>query len=195
MLRKLSVFVALLVLAAAFVGAQAKPVIRFATGYLEGNGFEKTTFDKDVYAFADSWKDKATFKFEISKGDDLRTKIKTDLAADNLPDIFTYWTRGSIRDMVDAGKLLEIHDYLKVSKNIKWTDFPVDGWKAYSFDDAKTVYGFPIEGSTAYFLVNKKIFAKYNLKYPKTEADLLLKTIPSQMIASIQNSMKTVTSH
>ena len=170
MRRKILGMVILLVLLAS-VGAGAKPTIRYATSWLQRVGGSE--WEKQIYAYADAVKDKVTFKWEITQGDDLRTKIKTDLAANNLPDVFNYWTRGSLKTMVDAGKLMEVHDYLKNSKVVKWEDFPFDDWAAYSLDGGKNVYGFPIEGSTAFMLANKKLFAKYNLKYPKTEAELL----------------------
>ena len=176
--KRMTLVVVLLLVAALAVfagGTQeaGKPVIRFATNWLGGVGFEKTTWEKDIYAYAEAHKDEVTFKWEIESGDDLRTKIKTDMAANNVPDLFSYWTRGAIRAMVDNDLLMEVHDYLALSKNIKWEDFPLDGWKAYSFDGGKTAYGFPLEGSTAYFLANKTIFDKVGLKYPKTHQELM----------------------
>lgn len=140
---------------------------------LGGTGFENANWKNDIYAYAEARKDQVEFKWELEKSDELRTKIKNDMASGSLPDVFSYWTRGSIRPLVENDLLMEVHDYLALSKNIKWEDFPLDGWKVYSFDSGKTAYGFPIEGSTSYFLVNKKIFNKVGLKYPKTHQELM----------------------
>jgi len=140
---------------------------------LGGTGLENTTWEKELYAYAEAHKDQVEFRWATEKSGDLRNKIKNDMAAGNLPDLFSYWTRGAIRAMVESDLLMEVHDYLALSKNIKWQDFPLDSWKAYSFDGGKTAYGFPIEGSTAYFLANKTIFDKVGLKYPKTHEELM----------------------
>jgi ABC-type glycerol-3-phosphate transport system substrate-binding protein len=113
------------------------------------------------------------FKWFYEKSSALRKKIKNDILSGKLADIFSYWTRGSVRNLVEKNLLLEVHDYLAQSKKIKWEDFPIDAWKAYSFDSGKTAYGFPFEGSTSYLMVNKKIFNAVGLNYPKTHQELI----------------------
>lgn len=108
---------------------------------------------------------------ETASGDDMRTKIKVDMTSNNLPDVFTYWGGAILKPLVDSGLVLNVDDYLKVSKSLKKQDIGDGAWSFYTYDNA--TYGIPMEGYRSAFIVNKDLFAKYNLQYPKTEADLL----------------------
>ena len=55
-------------------------VIRFATNYMAGTEQFHSDFSEMVEAYAASVKDKYTVEFESESGDNLRDKIKTDLA-------------------------------------------------------------------------------------------------------------------
>ncbi len=152
-------------------GSGNLPVIRFATNYMAGTEQFHSDFSEMVEAYAASVKDKYTVEFESESGDNLRDKIKTDLAADNLPDCFHYWTAGSVKDMVDNNLLLDIDEYFAVSKNLSRDNYPESSLGVYTFD-GKT-YGFPIEGSSNYMLYNKEIFDEKGLT-PPTNMDELL---------------------
>lgn len=108
---------------------------------------------------------------ETSSGDELRTKIKVDLASNNLPDIITYWGGSILQPLVDNDKVLDIDEYLKISKTLKAEDISDAAWQFYTFNGVK--YGVPMEGYMSAFIVNKDLFKKYNLEYPKTQKELL----------------------
>jgi len=108
---------------------------------------------------------------ETAAGDELRNQIKVELAANNLPDVFTYWGGAILKPLVVDKKVLNIDEYLKVSKSLKKSDFSDGAWAFYTYNGVP--YGIPTEGYVSAFIVNKKLFAEYNLQYPKTEEDLL----------------------
>lgn len=103
--------------------------------------------------------------------EDYKTKIKTQTASGDLPDVFTYWGGAMITDMVDAGLLLNAEDYFADSTNVKKTDFEPSSFGYYTAAD-DNVYGIPIESTRGVLLANKEIFEKYNLKYPTTYEEL-----------------------
>ena len=46
-----------------------------------GTGFENTTWEKELYAYAEAHKDQVQFEWGAEKSADLRAKIKADMAA------------------------------------------------------------------------------------------------------------------
>jgi raffinose/stachyose/melibiose transport system substrate-binding protein len=108
---------------------------------------------------------------EIASGDELRTKIKVDAAVRDLPDIFNYWGGdSSLFYLVHKGYLLEINEYLKLSKSIGNHDFDQDAFKYFKIDGK--YYGIPIMDIHTFWGCNQELFAKYHLEYPKTYDDL-----------------------
>lgn len=102
--------------------------------------------------------------------DQYKTKLKTQAAAKQLPDIFIIWPNVMTKEFVSAGLITDITDYL--NNNAEWkngfnkgsfNDYTVDG-KIYSVPLSSTVC------SVVYY--NKALFDKYGLQYPKTFDDL-----------------------
>lgn len=150
-------------------GKAEKPVIRFACSWGGVAGNESYFQKLDEFA---AQHPEFELKVEVEAGDNLRTKIKTDMAAGNLPDVFNYWIRGAIKAMVDNDLLLEVNEYFGKSPSVKRSAYTEMSLSAYSLDGGKTSYGFPLYNATNFFMVNKPIFAKYGLAYPKNYDDL-----------------------
>ncbi|MCX7027031.1 MAG: extracellular solute-binding protein [Spirochaetes bacterium] len=102
--------------------------------------------------------------------DQYQTKLKTMAAAGSLPDAFVIWPNAMCIEFANAGLLADINDVL--DKNPAWKnafspralgEFTVKG-KTYS-----AALGVSLT-SVVYY--NKAIFAKYNVQYPKTYAEL-----------------------
>lgn len=150
----------------------AKAKIRIAYTYA-GSSSKAKYFQPMLKKFADDNKDKIELVEETtsSSSDEQKTKIKVDLASNNLPDVFSYWGGSSMKPLVDSNKLLNIDEYLKVSKSLNKEDINSGAWAFYTLNNVS--YGIPIEGYMSAFVVNKNLFSKYNLQYPKTEKDLL----------------------
>jgi ABC-type glycerol-3-phosphate transport system substrate-binding protein len=109
---------------------------------------------------------------EIVTGDELRNKIRADAAAGNLPDLWTYWIDPSIMgDLVKAGLLLDMAEYLKVSKTFQREQIGEGYYFTPTIDG--TLYGIPGQAYMAYFLYNKDILGKFGLNYPKTYEEML----------------------
>lgn len=110
---------------------------------------------------------------ETAAGNDLRTKLTTDMASDNMPDIFYYWTRSSLRPFIDNNMLLDISKYFEKSTQVKRENFNAFDFLSLNLDGGETAYGIPCGGSTQLLACNKDLFDKYGLSYPTTYEELL----------------------
>ena len=58
-------------------------------------------------------------------GDELKAKIKTDIAGDTVPDIFIYWGSGGNSTMLlDADVIIPFDEYLDASELVSRDLFP-----------------------------------------------------------------------
>ncbi len=142
------------------------PTIRFAT--MNNRAESQLNWIKN---WANENSDKINLAIEIENGNDLRTKLTTDMASNNLPDIWTYWSKGSLKQYTDHDLLLPIDEYLAESETISRDDYPNYGWEGMSVDGV--CYGVPYQGSTVIWFANKSLFEQYNLEIPKTYQELL----------------------
>jgi ABC-type glycerol-3-phosphate transport system substrate-binding protein len=148
------------------------PVIRVAHPMVGADQFAEY-FEPAAKKFSEEYQG-AIIKFEGEQGDDLRTKLKTDIAAGNAPDIFWTWPGGNIVPYIKAGLLLDVREYCKVSKELKWDDIMPGNWRAYESPagESGAVYGIPMGAIKIYMLANRELFQEYGLEYPRTLEDL-----------------------
>ncbi|OPJ54721.1 extracellular solute-binding protein [Clostridium oryzae] len=103
--------------------------------------------------------------------DQYKTKLQTQAAAKQLPDMFINWPGALTQQFANNGLVTDITDTL--NSNTDWKN----GFFKGSYDDYTVngkVYSVPIEESlTSVVYYNKTLFDKYNLQYPKTFDDLL----------------------
>ncbi len=111
------------------------------------------------------------FVSEVVVGDEMRNKIRVDVAANNAPDLWQFWAGGVLTDYANAGVLLDISKYLAKSKVVKKADIADSSWATCTFN--ATIRAVPRNLALGVFLANKTLFKKYNLKYPKTWAEFL----------------------
>lgn len=159
----------ILVISISSIAGAAKVTIRFAHTWT-GSDVKAEALAAELQKFREEHPDIEIIE-ETASGDELRTKIKVDLASNNLPDVFTYWGGSLLKPLVDNNKVLNIDEYLNLSKALKRGDISDAAWQFYTFDGQ--TYGIPMEGYISAFIVNKELFAKYNLEYPETQADLI----------------------
>jgi raffinose/stachyose/melibiose transport system substrate-binding protein len=126
-----------------------------------------------MQSWAEENADVVKLDIETAAGNDLRTKLTTDMASDNMPDIFYYWTRSSLRPFIDNNMLLDISKYFEKSTKVKREDFSATDFLAVNLDGGETAYGIPCGGSTQLLACNKDLFDQYGLSYPTTYEELL----------------------
>ena len=98
--------------------------------------------------------------------DQYQTKLKTQAAADALPEAFLCWPNAMTIEFAQAGLLADINGFLDANPDWKnsvvtpaISEFTVDG-KTYSVGNGVSL--------TSLVFYNKDLFAKNSLTYPKT---------------------------
>lgn len=92
-------------------------------------------------------------------------KLKTLIAGGNMPDIIDIDADPYCQELVDAGKLVDVKEFLK--ENDKYDKFYPIALKYQEFTDG-SMYTLPLEYHVEMTWYNKEIFAKYNLTPPAT---------------------------
>lgn len=123
--------------------------------------------------WAEENKDIVNLEIETAAGNDLRTKLTTDMASNNVPDIFYYWTRTSLKPYIENDMLLDIQEYFEKSTEVKRDLFNETDFYSLNLDGGETAYGIPCGGSTQLLACNKDLFEAYDLAYPSTYEELL----------------------
>ena len=182
LLTKNVLIAALLILAVIiFVGCQKEE--KAASGGSSSEGpvpikvwtlWTDTTDDVNAVAFRKALETaKADFpdiviEHDATENEAYKTKIKTAMAADEVPDVFFAWGAGFVKQFVDAGKVEPLDEYL--------TDGSADRMKGgantnFVFD-GKT-YGITFSQWVASLYCNKALFDKYDVEIPETYDDLM----------------------
>ncbi|MCX7711208.1 MAG: extracellular solute-binding protein [Clostridia bacterium] len=102
-------------------------------------------------------------------GDDFLHKLKTDFASGYNPDVFGLWPGSDIRALIKADKVADLTEVLEKEKAWKET-FGKDNWEYTTFNGK--IYGLPLEIIYECLFINRDLFAKYNVKVPRTYNDL-----------------------
>ena len=92
-------------------------------------------------------------------------KLKTLIAGGNMPDIIDIDADPYCKELVDAGKLVDVKEFL--TENDKYDAFYPTALKYQEFTDG-TMYTLPLEYHVEMTWYNKEIFEKYNLTPPTT---------------------------
>jgi raffinose/stachyose/melibiose transport system substrate-binding protein len=102
--------------------------------------------------------------------DQYKTKLKTQAAAGQLPDMFLIWPNTMTKEFASAGLITDITDFIDSEK--EWSDGFVEGcYNDYTVDGK--VYSVPLGITiTSVVYYNRALFDKYNLQYPKTYEEL-----------------------
>lgn len=117
-----------------------------------------------------------TYEYELVSSDDLRQKISTLAASNDLPDMFVYESGKPIVDLIDAGQITDIGALLKeVGSSDYVTPSATSLLETLSGTD--TIYDLPLGLNVEGFWYNKALFEQAGItKTPETwdefEADL-----------------------
>ncbi|QGQ97717.1 extracellular solute-binding protein [Paenibacillus psychroresistens] len=126
---------------------------------------------KPFRAVLDAW-NKANPNIQIVDegidGESYKTKIKTAVAASEMPDVFYAWGAGFAKPFVEANAVLPLDDYL----NDGTKDKVLNGALVNLTYNGK-VYGLPANLNLAPLYINKEIFDNNGVKIPTTFDELL----------------------
>lgn len=135
------------------------------------NPAQKPSYDA-IESFADDHADEFTLEHENIVGDELKAKIKTDIAGDTVPDIFIYWGSGGNSTMLlDADVIIPFDEYLDASELVSRDLFPEESFSRTSSKGTLTTITTSLQYGV--WLCNKALFEEYGLEYPKTLDDMI----------------------
>ena len=98
-------------------------------------------------------------------GNQYLTKITTEIAAGNTPDMFQTWLTGRLEPFVTAGRVQPLNDFLDARPELKKTISPL----ALTFSTfGDSYYALPMQKSGEVVYYNKSIFSDNNIDVPKT---------------------------
>jgi raffinose/stachyose/melibiose transport system substrate-binding protein len=150
-------------------GGSPAPVTLKFWGWMGEQSPEKNKFIDAAIAEFNAKNDyNAKVEFLAIPQDQYNTKITTEIAANNVPDMFMTHEAGFLAPFVKAGKVHPLDDLL--GKDVIGSFIP-GIFDTVSFDGKK--YAMPLSQTSQMVYYNKDIFAKYKLTPPHTLADLL----------------------
>lgn len=142
----------------------AVPTIRFA--YSWSNDFSELL---DEYAH--SVKSSVKIKPEINVGLQHKQKILIDVASDNLPDVFTFWSyETNLGDFVEGGSIIDVQEYFDASESVQRSDFYPSALEATIVEGSN--YAIPYEHFYGFYVINSEIFNSLDLQVPETWEDI-----------------------
>ncbi|MGN0583231.1 MAG: extracellular solute-binding protein [Oscillospiraceae bacterium] len=123
---------------------------------------------------------------ETFENESYKTKIKSAVAANELPDVFYTWAGGFSQAFVDSGKVLQLDSYYD-----KYKDELSEAALANITYDGK-LFGSTIVTPVSVMWYNAKIFSEHNLEAPETWDEFVdvCKTLRAADIDPIATSAK-----
>ena len=105
---------------------------------------------------------------DATQGEQYKVKIRTAVAADELPDIFMAWGYTFAEPFVESGKVLNLEPYLGDGTKEKIKPGVLN---VLSYDDQ--VYGLPVDFTGMLMFYNKELFEQNGLEIPETYQELV----------------------
>lgn len=147
------------------------PNIRLVSWQTPSDPKTKPVYDA-ITEFAKAHKSEFTLEHENILGDELKAKIKTDVASNTVPDVFLYWGSGGNSAMLlDADVIIPFDEYLEASTEIKRELFPAESFDRTSAGGTLAT----IAGGLEYgvWFCNQELFDQYQLELPETLDDMI----------------------
>jgi raffinose/stachyose/melibiose transport system substrate-binding protein len=166
------------------------PVTLKFWGWVGEQSPQKTKFiDPAIAEFNANNQYNAKIEFLAIPQDQYNTKITTEIAANNTPDLFMTHEAGFMAPFVKSGKVHPLEESLG-SDVIN--SFIPGIFDTVSFDGKK--YAMPLTQTSQMVYYNKDIFAKYNLTPPKTMDELvkIVQTLKSNGVTPFTLANKDV---
>lgn len=105
---------------------------------------------------------------DATENEAYKIKIKTAMAADDVPDVFFAWGAGFVKPFVQAGKVAALDSYMNDGTANK-----MKGGANTNFMFNGSTYGLTFTQWVAALFCNKALFDKYDVKLPDTYEELL----------------------
>jgi raffinose/stachyose/melibiose transport system substrate-binding protein len=102
-------------------------------------------------------------------GADYQKQIQVDLAANNLSDLFLFWSGGRTGFLLDSNSVSDLTDFVQNDPDMKDRFFS-DSFNGNVRDGRH--YGVPAEYAYVVTFANRELFEKVGLEYPKTFDEL-----------------------
>ncbi|MGF7144910.1 raffinose/stachyose/melibiose transport system substrate-binding protein [Anaerotaenia torta] len=108
-----------------------------------------------------------SFEYELVSANDLKMKISTLAASNDLPDIFVYESGKPLKELVEADKVLDVGTELeRLGVMGHMNESAVSLLKGLS--ETEALYDLPLGLNVEGFWYNKELFAKAGVEAPKT---------------------------
>lgn len=147
------------------------PTIRLISWVTPSDPKTKPTYDL-IEKFAEEHSDEFKLEHENILGDELKAKIKTDIASDAVPDIFVYWGSGGNSTMLlDSDVIIPFDKYLEESKEISRDMFPEESFSRTSSKGTLVTITTGLQYGV--WLCNKELFDECGVEFPKNLDDML----------------------
>ena len=136
--------------------------------HIWGSGDANTEAVNQVISDFEASHDNIKIDVQTFENEAYKTTIKTNVSGDTAPDIYSVWGGGFSKPFVDAGKVLNIKDYLNDGTMDKLNPGALD---FFTYDG--NVYGMTFGKAASGFFCNGKVFEDNGVKIPDTWEDLL----------------------
>ena len=147
------------------------PTIRFAHQVTASSDGMQVIIDT-LNAYIESVSDKYIVEQEVVAGDDLKTKIATDMSSNNLPDIMWYWGAASdAGNMIDADLLIAVDEFFEASEKLSRESFKESLWDQTTVNGQN--YCLPVDNLESNWVVNKTILNELGIEMPTTYNELI----------------------
>ncbi|MDD3140937.1 MAG: extracellular solute-binding protein [Lachnospiraceae bacterium] len=140
--------------------ADGKTVLKMWTIATESDSFHNA-YVKAIADYEKAHPD-VTIEMESFENQSYKTKLKSAVAANELPDIFYTWGGGFSKSFVESGKVLELDDYYGDYKD----QLPQKALNYATYDGK--LYGTTYTTPVSMLFYNKAMFDKQGLKAPET---------------------------
>jgi len=170
MRKILSVLLILVCFAIVFTGCKKEPdVVTLKLWHIWASDTEssKAPFEKALASYQSAH---PNIKVEVdaTENETYKTKIRSAVAAGEAPDVFFYWSGGTMKGFVDAGALLPLDSYLDPDTKSKMLP-----GTTVNMTFNNQIYGLPHSQAAGTFFVNQELFDKNGLKVPATWDELI----------------------
>lgn len=134
------------------------------------NDFGAVWHKKNLELFAEKYPDAKVAATVVTDGEQYLTKITTEMAAGNVPDVFRTWLTGRLEPFVTADRVHPLNDLVENTPALK-NVISENAVSLSTFGD--NFYALPLIKSGEVIFYNKKLFADNGLTVPETFDELV----------------------